>query len=146
VGFRVGLPKDVASSKSRDTVRDKLRKTRCLRKLPGAALHQRVVQLEYAVRIGSYVASKARYTRMTDSAQVVQTTDEKHSGKRVKPYVKPSTCNGPACRRSVGAVCLPVLKHGPRSLLLRAKRTVLETGYWGESTLCQMFPFDLQFA
>jgi hypothetical protein len=31
---------------------------------------------------------------MTDSAQVVQTNDEKHSGKRVKPYVKPEPANG----------------------------------------------------
>jgi hypothetical protein len=69
-----------------------------LEKIFWTGLHQRVVQLEYAVRIGSYVASKARYTRMTDSAQVVQTTDEKYSGKRVKPYVKPSICNGPVTR------------------------------------------------
>jgi hypothetical protein len=106
-------------------------------------LHQRVVQLEDAVRIGSYVASKARYTWMTDSAQVVQTTDEKHSGKRVKPYVKPSTCNGPARVLFSNAVCLPVLKHGPRSLLLRAKKTVRKAGYWGESTPCLIFQIDL---
>jgi hypothetical protein len=40
------------------------------------------------------VASKAKHPFMTDIAQVVQTTDEKNSEKRVKPYVKPATSNG----------------------------------------------------
>lgn len=42
----------------------------------------------------SYTRAKAKYSLETDSAQVLRRKDEKHFGKRVKEYVKPSRGKG----------------------------------------------------
>ena len=84
------------------------------------------------------MASKAKYRLLTDSVKVVQTTDEKDSEKRVKQQVKPFAVHRMDGSNSMPVVHLPVLKHGPRSLLQRVRVTDAEAGHWGESILCEM--------